>query len=83
MPSAFYFINIILFTISMRTGLEVIKLEFIFKLKIKRNVWVLADTTRVRKPPMIAPYFEARSYSLHKAEKIRNALYSVFLSVVS
>ena len=27
-----------------RTGLEVIKLEFILKLKIKRNNWLLADT---------------------------------------
>ena len=28
----------------MRSGLEVIKLEFIFRLKIKRNDWLLADT---------------------------------------
>ena len=27
-----------------KTGLEVIKLELTFKLKIKRNGWLLADT---------------------------------------
>ena len=27
-----------------KTGLEVIKLEFILRLKIKRNDWLLADT---------------------------------------
>ena len=41
-----------------KPGLEVIKLEFILKVKIKRNVWLLADTTRVRKQPIIALYFE-------------------------
>ena len=29
--------------INLRPGLEVIKLEFILKLKIKRNDWLLAD----------------------------------------
>ena len=33
-------------------SLEVIKLEFILRLKIKRNDWLLADT------PIIAIYFE-------------------------
>ena len=33
-------------------GPEVIKLEYSLKLKIKRNVWLLADT------PIIALYFE-------------------------
>ena len=28
----------------LSSGLEVIKLEFNFKLKIKRNDWLLADT---------------------------------------
>ena len=28
----------------LRSGLEVIKLEFILRLKIKRNDWLLADT---------------------------------------
>ena len=39
-------------------GPEVIKLEFILKLKIKRNEWLLADMTCVRKQPIIAIYFE-------------------------
>ena len=37
-------------------GLEVIKLEFILKLKIKGNDWLLADS--VLKQPIIALYFE-------------------------
>ena len=45
-------------------GLEVIKLEYSLKLKLKRNDWLLADSmigclrTRVRKQPIIALYFE-------------------------
>ena len=35
------------------TVLEVIKLEFIIKLKIKRNHWL-----RVRKQPILVLYFE-------------------------
>ena len=37
-------------------GLEVIKLEFILRLKIKRNDWLL-----VRKQPIIALYFESET----------------------
>ena len=33
----------LILTENERTGLEVIKLEFILKLKIKRNDWLLAD----------------------------------------
>ena len=36
------------------TGLEVIKLEYSLKLKIKRNDWLLVDMC----PPIIALYFE-------------------------
>ena len=39
-----------------RPGPEVIKFEFILKLKIKRNDWCLR--TLVRKQPIIALYFE-------------------------
>ena len=42
-----------------KTGLEVIKLESILRLKIKRNDWLL--TTRVRKQPIIALYFESEN----------------------
>ena len=38
--------------VKVNSGLEVIKLEFILKLKIKRNDWLLADTS------IIALYFE-------------------------
>ena len=31
-------------SLSLRPGLEVIKLEFILRLKIKRNDWLLVDT---------------------------------------
>ena len=41
----------------MEPGLEVIKLEFILRLKIKRNDGCLR--TRVRKQPIIALYFES------------------------
>ena len=50
-----------------QSGLEVIKLDFILRLKIKRNDWLLADTcphclrTRVRKQPIIALYFESEN----------------------
>ena len=37
-------------------GLEVIKLEFILRLKIKNNDWLFA--TRVRKQSIIPLYFE-------------------------
>ena len=40
-------------------GLEVIKLEFILRLKIKRNDWLLA---RVRKQPIISLYFESETF---------------------
>ena len=40
----------------VRPGLEVIKLEFILRLKIKRNDGCLR--TRVRKQPIIVLYFE-------------------------
>ena len=45
----------------MGPGPEVIKLEFILRLKIKHNDWLLVDTcllTHVRKQPIIALYFE-------------------------
>ena len=41
-------------TLIWRPGPEVIKLELILKLKIKRYDWLLAD----RKQPIIALYFE-------------------------
>ena len=44
-----------------KEGLKVIKLEFILRLRIKRNDWLLADTCRVRKQPVIALYFEAET----------------------
>ena len=40
----------------MGPGIEVIKLEYNLKLKIKRNDWLLR--TRVRKQPIITLYFE-------------------------
>ena len=45
-------------------GLEVIKLEFIFRLKIKLNDWLLADMcpqSHVRNQPIIALYFESEN----------------------
>ena len=52
----------------LRTGLEVIKLEFIHRLKIKHNDWLLADTC-----PQVAnqcAYFEferlLKFYDPHK-----------------
>ena len=45
-----------------RPGLEVIKLEFILRLKIKHNGWLLADTCP--KQPIIALYFESETVSL-------------------
>ena len=55
-------------------GLEVIKLEFILKLKIKRNDWLLSDTCPQQ--PIVMLYFEfetvlkfynleARTFSQH------------------
>ena len=51
---------------STRSGLEIIKLGFILKLKTKCSDWLLADTsamigcmrTCVHKQPIIALYFE-------------------------
>ena len=43
-------------------GLEVIKLEYSLRLKIKRNDW-LPLRTRVREQPIIALYFELRMNS--------------------
>ena len=40
-----------------KSGLEVIKFEFILRLKIKRNDWLFADTCP--KQPTIALYFES------------------------
>ena len=37
--------------------LKVIKLEYILRLKIKRNDWLIADTS-IRNQPIIALYFE-------------------------
>ena len=37
--------NIEHFCIAQRSGIEVIKLEFVLKLKLKRNDWLLADTS--------------------------------------
>ena len=42
-----------------KLGLKVIKLEFILRLKIKHNVWLLADTCP--QPPIIAVYFESET----------------------
>ena len=49
--------------INQRTsGLEVIKLEFILRLKTKRNDGLLAHGwTPVRKQPIIALYFESET----------------------
>ena len=44
------------FLVRSLTGLEIIKLEFILKLKIKRNDWLLADTRPQQ--PINALYFE-------------------------
>ena len=44
----------------MNAGLEVIKLEFILRLKIKRNDWLLVDRC-VRKQPIVALYFESKT----------------------
>ena len=52
-----------------KSSLEVIKLEFSLRLKIKDNDWLLADTsamigclrTRVRKQPIIVLYFESET----------------------
>ena len=46
-------LNLLLHTSS---GLQAIKLEFILKLKIKRNDWLLADTCPQK--PIIVLYFE-------------------------
>ena len=52
-------------SILTQPGLEFIKLEFILRLKIKRNDWLLVDTcrqaARVRKQPIIALYFESET----------------------
>ena len=45
---------------NLRPGLEVIKLEYSLRLKIKRNDWLLVDTC-VRKQPIIARYFESEN----------------------
>ena len=54
----------------IRPGLKVIKLEFILRLKIKRNDWLLADMCPqaanhcalcVRKQPIIALYFDSET----------------------
>ena len=42
-----------------KLGLKVIKLEFILRLKIKHNYWLLADTCP--QPPIIAVYFESKT----------------------
>ena len=42
-----------------RSGLEVLKLEFILRLKIKHTDWLLA--TCVRKQPIIALYFKSKN----------------------
>ena len=40
-------------------GPKVVKLEFILRLKVKRNDWLLADTCpQAAKQPIIALYFE-------------------------
>ena len=41
----------------LRSGLEVIKLEYILRRKMKRNDWLLA----VRKQPIIALYFASEN----------------------
>ena len=41
-----------------RSGPEIIKLEFIIKLKIKRNDWIGCLWTCVCKQPILALYFE-------------------------
>ena len=59
---------------SYRTGLEVIKLEFILKLKIKRNDWLLAYTC-----PQAANQIQIQyKYKL----KSINALYFEFETVL-
>ena len=44
------------YTSEHKPGLEVIKLELILRLKLKRNDWLLAD-----KQPIIALYFESEN----------------------
>ena len=48
----------------MPSVLEVIKLEFILKLKIKRNDWL-----RVRKQPIIAPFFSLSLFSSFRTSR--------------
>ena len=49
--------------IAVWPGLEVIKLEFFFRLKIKRHDWLLADTCphAVRTQPIIGLYFDSET----------------------
>ena len=57
---------------SKRPGLKVIKLEFILKLKIKCNDWLLADTLAAR------GHVSASSQALHFILSLR--LYSSFIT---
>ena len=56
MPKSLLLAHSIFLSNNPYPGLEVIKLEFILKLKIKRNDCLLADTCR--KQPIIVLYFE-------------------------
>ena len=53
-------------------GLEVIKLEYSLKLKIKRNDWLLAFTCRVYKQPIIALCFELENEHRGPALRLYN-----------
>ena len=58
-------------------GLEVIKLEYSLRLKIKRNDWLLAVTCR--KQPIIALYFESENELMFPGFPIYKGLNSIVL----
>ena len=62
-------------------GLEVIKLEFILKLKIKRNDWCLR--TRVRKQSIIALFLSLRMYLEARSQLYRELVEWAGLQVLS
>ena len=57
-----------MFSITDKSGLEVIKLEYRLRLKIKPNDWLLADTCPVHKPPIIAFYFQSENDVFYNLE---------------
>ena len=63
-------------------GPEDIKLEFILKLKIKRNEWLLADTC-VRKQPIVVLYFEFETVLKFYNLEARSAIMALSVSSAS